>query len=54
MVVGKYDGGLAAWQTGILMGIAFVMMSFAVSSMLETIQDEINVYLKAKRDRQER
>ena len=53
-VVGKYDGGLAAWQTGILMGIAFVMRSLAVSSMLETIQDEINVYLKAKRDRQER
>jgi len=36
------------------MGISFVMMSFAVSSMLETIQDEINIYLKAKRDRQER
>jgi hypothetical protein len=54
MVVGKYDGGLAAWQTGILMGIAFVMMSFAVSSMLEVLQEEIDIYLCAKRDRQER
>ena len=54
VIAGEYDGGLDRWQTGILMGIAFIMMSFAVSSMLETIQDEINVYLKAKRDRQER
>jgi len=54
VIAGEYDGGLERWQTGILMGIAFVMMSFAVSSMLETIQDEINIYLKAKRDRQER
>ena len=54
VIAGEYDGGLDRWQTGILMGISFVMMSFAVSSMLETIQDEINIYLKAKRDRQER
>ena len=54
VIAGEYDGGLDRWQTGILMGIAFIMMSFAVSSMLETIQDEINIYLKAKRDRQER
>ena len=54
VIAGEYDGGLDRWQTGILMGISFVMMSFAVSSMLETIQDVINIYLKAKRDRQER
>ena len=54
VIAGEYDGVLDRLQTGILMGIAFIMMSFAVSSMLETIQDEINIYLKAKRDRQER
>jgi uncharacterized metal-binding protein len=54
ITAGEYDGGLERWQTGILMGIAFVMMSFAISSMLEVLQDEINIYLKAKRNRQER
>ena len=52
-VVGKYDGGLAAWQTGILMGIAFIMMSFAVSSMFEVLQDEIDAYLAWKQNRKE-
>jgi hypothetical protein len=56
VIAGEYDGGLERWQTGILMGIIFVMMSFPISSMLETIQDEINIYLswRWKRNRQER
>ena len=54
VIAGEYDGGLDRWQTGSLMGIMFVMISFPISSMLEAIQDEINIYLKAKRNRQER
>jgi hypothetical protein len=56
VIAGEYDGGLERWQTGILMGIIFVMMSFPISSMLETIQDEINIYLswRWKRNHQER
>ena len=53
VIAGEYDAGLERWQTGILMGIIFVMMSFPISSMLEGLQDEINIYLKAKRNRRD-